>query len=376
MVEVISKLYTPKFVVILLAIGVLALLLGCTPSHPQSTFDPAGPVAEKQRDLFLIIFWVAVFVFVLVEGVLLFALIRFRRKRGQDEIPVQTHGNMPLEIGWTIAPIIVLAVIAVPTIIYIFDIDRSPGPDALTVNVIGHQWWWEFEYPEQDLVNKHVITANEMHIPVNRQIGVTLRSDDVTHSFWIPKLAGKLDVIAQNENRMQFTATRTGTFFGLCAELCGEAHANMKFRVIVETQEEFDAWISNYHELAERPPPTGDTEEALGYTVFASKGCLLCHTSSGPASLEVRQSLMDAFYRGELRYPAPNLTNFGTRTTLASGFKDNDPDGNNLRAWLRDPNDVKRGNRMGELANVYVDPDSKLTEVEISALAVYLLSLK
>ena len=440
-----------RLLAIVLSVSAMLLLMACTPSHPQSTFDTAGPVAEKQRTLFYIIFWAAVFVFIVVEGILIYAVIRFRRKRGQVGMPAQTHGNTPLEIGWTLAPAIVLAVIAVPTLIYIFDIAKTPKAETLevtfrdapgeanlrsvldelghakatilsigenqftirklsldkreeeelrqtleeklapiesfdlpdrplVVNVTGHQWWWEFEYPEEN-----VITANELHVPVDRPVKLNLRSDDVIHSFWIPKLAGKQDVIPTNVNPMKFTARKAdidtdiwpAEFFGQCAEFCGVAHANMRFRVYVEeSQEAFDAWVAKYHEIAVRPPPTGETEVAKGYLVFASRGCLLCHTVSGPAPLEVRISLREAFERGELRFPAPNLTNFGTRNTLASGTLENDPQGENLLRWLRDPDEVKPGNRMAELANVYIDPDARLTEKDISALAAYLLSLK
>ena len=353
-----------KLLLIALGVSAVLLALGCTPSHPQSTFDPAGPIAEKQRDLFLIIFWAAVVVFVVVVGALLYTVIRYRRRRGQTEIPAQTHGNTKLEVSWTIAPAVVLAVIAIPTVIYTFDISADAGPDALQIDVTGHQWWWEFEYPEYDLV-----TANEMHIPVDRQVQLTLRSDDVIHSFWIPKLAGKLDVVPSNVNKMRFTASETGEFLGQCAEFCGVAHALMKFRVFADTQEDFDAWVAEYHSPSTPPSKLGQT----GATLFASRGCLLCHTVDGPSTAASRQSLKDAFERGELRFPAPNLTTLGTRTTIAGGLLEMTR--RNLERWLRDPDEVKEGNRMAQLANVYVDPQSKLAEEEISALAAYLLSL-
>ena len=353
---------------ILFFIGVVLLLASCTPSHPQSTFDASGPVAEKQLTLFYIILGMAALVFVLVEGILIYAVVRFRRREGDDQIPPQTHGNTRLEIGWTIAPAVVLAVIAIPTVIYIFDIAGDPTEGALEVNVIGHQWWWEFEYPEQN-----VITANELHVPVNTSVKLNLTSDDVIHSFWTPKLAGKQDAIPNNVNPMKFSSDIVGTFFGQCAEFCGVAHAHMRFRVIVETQFEFDKWVESYHEIASRPPPsTGPAAE--GFVVFASKGCLLCHKSDGPASPEVRASLRQSFERGELRFPAPNLTNFGTRSTMAAGIMELNKE--SVMEWLRDPDDVKPGNRMAELATVYVDPDARLSEDEISALADYLLSLK
>ena len=345
---------------------VVLLLLACTPDHPQSTFDVAGPVADKQRTLFYIIFWAAIFVFVVVEGALIYAVFRFRWKPGQNEMPPQVHGHTALEIGWTIFPVVIIAVIAVPTIIYIFDIAEDPPADeAIEINVIGHQWWWEFEYPEQS-----VVTANEMHVPVDTPVKLNLMSDDVIHSFWIPKLAGKQDVVPNNVNPLQFTANFVGTYFGQCAEFCGVAHAHMRFRVIVESQFEFDKWVTAYH--TPLGPLTG--EAAQGATQFAVRGCLLCHKADGPAPKEIRQALRESFEGGELRFPAPNLTNFGSRTTMAAGMMELNEE--NLVKWLRDPDEVKPGNRMAELATVYNDEAAKMSEEDISALAAYLLSLK
>ena len=355
----------------------LVLLLACTPSHNQSTFDTAGPVAEKQLVLFLIIFWVAVVVFVVVGGILLYAVIRFRRRAGQDEIPVQTHGNTALEVGWTIAPAVVLAVIAVPTLYYIFDIADLPADeDALVVNVTGHQWWWEFGYPEQELVSERLVTANELHVPVNTDVKLNLRSDDVIHSFWIPKLAGKVDVVPSNVNPMKFKSEEIGTFFGLCAEFCGVAHSHMRFRVIVESEEDFKAWVATYHELAKRPAPTGDSPAAKGAALFPALGCTLCHTVNGPTPEGLNESLMKAFTAGSGAFPGPNLTNLGSRETMAAGLIDLNRD--NVMKWIRSPDEVKEGNRMEELASLYTDPElnKQLTEANILALAEYLLSLK
>ena len=365
----------PAFRLALIALSTLGLLLlfGCTPSHPQSTFDVAGPVADKQRTLFYIIFWAAVFVFVIVEGILLYTVIKYRRSGSRGGIPPQTHGNTKLEIGWTIAPAIVLAVIAVPTVIYIFDISSEPGPEALEVNVIGHQWWWEFEYPELN-----VVTANELHLPVDRQISINLQSDDVIHSFWIPKLAGKQDVVPNNRNVMQFTARKSdiesfpAVYHGQCAEFCGVAHAHMRFRVIVHdnTENTFEEWVEAYRQPA--LPPSGDAAE--GAVIFASRGCLLCHWVDGPTPVEIREGLSVAFARGELRFPAPNLNKFGTRTTFAAGLMDLNRE--NLISWLEDPESIKPGNRMSELATVYIDPESRLSRDEVEKLATYLLSLE
>ena len=359
---------------VLIGLSVVSLLLffGCTPDNPQSTFDVAGPVAEKQRTLFYIIFWAAVFVFVVVEGILLYSVIRYRRKDA-DGIPPQTHGNTPLEIGWTVAPAIVLAVIAVPTIIYIFDISGDTGPDALEVNVTGHQWWWEFEYPELN-----VVTANELHLPVDRQVKLNLRSDDVIHSFWVPKLGGKQDVVPNNLNVMQLPARKSdidsfpAVFFGQCAEFCGVAHAKMGIRVIVHDTIEntFDDWVTAYH--LPQLPPAGDAAE--GATIFASRGCLLCHWVDGPTPPSIREGLAQAFLRDELRFPAPNLNKFATRSTFLAGTMDLNRE--NLSKWLEDPDDVKPGNRMAELATVYRDPSARLSRDEVEKLASYLLSLE
>ena len=361
----------------------ILLFLACTPSHHQSTFDAAGPVADKQLTLFYILLWPAVFVFVVVVGILIFAVTRYRRRPGDTEIPAQVHGHTQLEITWTILPAVMLAVVAVPTIIYIFDISSKPANPDMTITVTGHQWWWEFDYGEE----LGVITANQLHVPVDKIIQLDLRSDDVLHSFWIPKLAGKVDVVPNNENFMWFEADsgRIGkdeddypvTFYGQCAEFCGVAHAHMSFRVVVETHEGFDAWVANYKRLASEAkddePPDGRLE-AQGATLFTSKGCALCHTLNGPAPEAMRGAMMPAFRTGSAIFPAPNLTNLGTRQIIAAGRLDNNRQ--NLIRWLTDPEEVKPGNRMGRLATVYTAPELKMKPQEILALAEYLLSLK
>ena len=370
-----------KFLILSLSVAAVILLASCTPDHPQSTFGTAGPVAEKQLILFKIIFWMAVPVFVAVEGALVYVVFRYARRRGRVEMPPQTHGHTKLEVAWTVAPALVVIAIAAPTVFYIFDIADTPDAGTFEVTVTGHQWWWEFEYPQQDLVSAQVITANEMHFPVNRQIKVNLRSDDVIHSFWIPKIAGKVDVVPRGGNEMQFTAEETGVFYGQCTELCGVAHAHMRFRVIVQTEEEFVAWVDNYHSIAGRTAPLGpggappSPEVSQGFAAFAALGCLLCHDVNGPGFEVVRQSRMVSFDAGAQVFPAPNLTNFATRTTMAAGIMDLNRE--NLVRWLLDPDDVKPGNRMGELAPLYSQPDQvAFLRQNVDDLATYLLSLK
>ena len=367
--------FRPKTAIgLALVLGTLALL-ACTPENAQSTFDAKGPVAQKQADLFYLIFWAAVAVFVVVVGALLYAMVRYRSRPGQTEMPKQTHGHTGLEITWTIFPVIVLAIIAVPTVIVLFDISEKPAPEenALEVNVIGHQWWFEFEYPEQG-----VVTANQLHIPVDRKVQFNLLSGDVIHSFWIPKLGGKVDVVPNNDNGLWLQADSSTfdepfpqTLYGQCAEFCGVAHAHMKFRVIVDTQEGFDAWVEQYHALADGPEQSSELADK-GKALFADKGCLLCHDIAGAGVEAVRQARQTSFESGAAQFPGPNLTNLGTREILAAGALNLNRE--NLLRWLTDPTEVKPGNRMGQLADVYNNPDLEMQPNEILALAEYLLN--
>ena len=344
-------------------------------------------MAQAQLDLFLIIFWMAVIVFVVVVGALVYAVIRYRRKPG-EEIPRQVHGNLRLEIAWTIAPALVLVVIAVPTIITIFDTANTPtGEPTVQVNVTAHQWWWEFEYFTEEELDKekadlekvkrgeldrterykpkpYLVTANELHVPVGQVIDVKLESDDVIHSFWIPKLAGKIDVVPNNTNSLWFKADEPGTYRGLCAEFCGTAHAQMRFLVIAEPEETFNGWVADQQTVPDDPI-------AL---VMGLKACGVCHTINGPDGEGVQQMRMDAFLRGEPKYPAPNLTHFASRSTFAAGLLERTDE--NLRRWLIDPNDVKPGNHMGKLAAVYTESNMALEEDDVSGLVAYLQSLK
>jgi len=318
------------------------LLVSCANQElPQNTLDPEGPIARKLDSLINPVFLVAGVVFVLVQALVLYSALRFRR-RSDDEAPRQVHGNAKLELGWTIAPAVILLFVAIGTLGTIADLSRrAEGADVVSVNVIGRQWWWEFEYPERG-----VTTANELHIPTGREVVLKLISRDVIHSFWPPKLAGKLDVIPGKENLMTIEADEPGIYFGECAEFCGLSHADMRLRVVAHTSEDFDEWVSSNAAPAERPT---EGEAAEGAAMFRQKGCASCHTVNG-------------YSAGQL---GPDLTHLQQRKVFAGATFELNPQ--NLRVWLRDPPGEKPGSRM---------PNLELSEDEITKLIAYLETLK
>ncbi len=313
-----------------------------TDQLPQTALLPGSEVAEYQQQLLVWIFWLAVVVFVFVEGALVYAMLRYRRRPG-DPLPRQVHGNTRLEIAWTIAPALILVGIAVPTAQTIFSTqDVEPHPNDLKVNVVAHQWWWEFQYPDLK-----VVTANELHIPVGQRVFLTLDSADVIHSFWIPKFAGTRDVNPGTTNHIWFTAKITGDFPGQCKEFCGASHANMRLRVFSQQKADFDAWVKD-QQRAPAPPAAGDA--ARGAEIFAKGQCVACHTIEGTPG------------KGTI---GPNLTHVGSRTTIAAGILPNAPEA--LARWLHDPPGVKPGSLMPNLA---------LSDADVTALVAYLQSLK
>ncbi len=332
--------------------GVL-LLSGCALDGPQSIFKTAGPVAEQQSDLLIYIFWFGMLVAVAVTAVLAYTIVTYRQ-RGDDDgsVPEQIHGVAWLEAIWTAAPAVILVLIGIPTVALIFRLDGriEPTQEDLVVNVTGYQWWWQFEYPQLGIT-----TANELHIPTGRRVVFNLNSGDVLHSFWVPRLAGKVDLIPNQANQLWFQADEPGLFYGQCAELCLGAHAYMRFRVIASSDGEFDTWTASFQEGAAQQVQAQPNAEqiASGEALFKTKGCASCHAIAGYAEGQ----------------KGPDLTNFGVRTSLAAGVLANTPE--NLAKWLRDPQAVKPGNYMPTL---WADDDPK-REDEISALVAYLESL-
>ena len=218
---------------------IVLLLSGCFGGTKQSTVEPHSDTTQIIQDVYVLVTWIDVGIFFVVFLPLLYALVRFRDK-GDGAMPKQVHGNAVLEIAWTLIPAVLLIFIAVPTWSGIFRAYSPPTENAYKIEAIGHQWWWEFKYPDGT-----VITANEMHIPVNKPIVIDTFSKDVIHSFWVPKLAAKIDTLPGHVNTIWFEANDVGYYYGQCAEFCGTSHANMRFRVIVETEEEFNAWMEN-----------------------------------------------------------------------------------------------------------------------------------
>lgn len=340
----------PKALLGLLVIALLPILAACSSSDsPLTTFSPKSDVANDIQDLYKLIFWIATAVFIIVESALLYAVIKFRR-RPNDEMPKQIHGNTAMELTWTIIPALILIAIAIPTWNTIFKIAVIPD-DAYVINIVGHQWWWEATYPTGE------VTANEIHVPSDRTIGFTLETADVLHAFWIPQLFGKQDLVPGRVNTLWFTPEVEGRFFGQCVEFCGISHANMRLEMIVDSPEDFAAWTKGL----DSPPPSAPAGiVSTGFDLFASKGCVACHTISG------RNDAVGVI--------GPNLSLFGSRLTLASATLDNNTE--NLTAWLKDPEEIKPGNIMSRSAPIYTNPDLALTNSEIDALVAYLQNLK
>lgn len=336
------------------ALTFVALLTGCRADDPQNTLlGTKGPVADRLADLYWLVFWVAAVIFVLVTGLLLYIVFRYRARR-EGELPPQVHGNTRLEIAWTIAPALVLAVIAVPTISTLWELSRAPDPaeDPLEVRVIAHQWWWEFQYPQYSNAQHPagvLVTAGELHIPVGRTVYATLESADIIHSFWIPKLAGKQDVTPGHVNHLTFRAREPGVYLGQCVEFCGISHANMRLRVIAQTPDRFEAWIR-----AQRAPaatPTGQAER--GAQLFQdARYCAACHTVTGT--------------RAQMRI-GPDLTHFASRSTFAGATFERTAE--NLTRWIKNPPAMKPGAKMPVF-------EGQLTEEQIADLVAYLQSLE
>jgi cytochrome c oxidase subunit 2 len=406
-----------------LAVLSLPLFTGGWIGGPQSTFDVKGPVARSQLEVFYVTVWVTLAIFLIVAGVLAYATFKFKAKdsdAANAPIPDQGHGNPFVELGLIAASIAALVVIAVPTlraIWYTYDVPEAERANAYEVNARGLQWWFQFEYPSEQIEGSgQLVTGNELVIPAGRPVRINLRTSDVIHSFWVPKLGGKVDMIPNRGNHMWLQADEPGYFWGQCAEYCGESHAVMRFRVIALAADDFAAWLENQKKPARDVAPAAPKAQfasydmspkkrnAPGYTpefdadpmaawtnkqfvdkdedaalvakgkaLFKENNCHTCHAVRGHDAVGVN---------------APDLTHFGSRTTLAAGLLENNKA--NLHRWIVDPNNVKPGNKMymgvNEM-NGYMELDSdtkrmtgkahiQVTDDEARALVEYLHSLK
>jgi cytochrome c oxidase subunit 2 len=339
-----------------LAVGAL-VMAGCGSDLPQSSLNPGSTNARTIDDLYRLVLIIATVIFVGVQTALIVAVVRFRKRKNRPERPVkQVHGNTPLEIAWTIAPALILVGIAIPTLRTIFDIAEQPD-NALEVNVTGHQWWWEFEYT--NLAGGTVVTANELHIPTDQPAYLTMSGadGDVIHSFWVPPLAGKRDVVPGNITHLTLTADEPGVYYGQCAEFCGWSHANMRLRVVAQDRADFDAWTADQLGPAAIPADDGSLR-AEGWNLFLNRGCTACHAINGTEAL------------GGGVNPGPNLTHLASRSTFAGATYDLTDE--NLSRWLANPEDLKP---MQPDKNRGM-PNLGLSDEEITALVAFLQGLK
>jgi cytochrome c oxidase subunit II len=364
-----------------LVLGVAALAViavACAPHASQDTLKPAGPYAEKIDRLFVPIFWFAVVpIFVLVEGLLIWVSLRYRHRKGRPAgIPPQIHGNTRLEIAWTILPAVILAGVAVPTVATIWDLSAKPtAANVMNVDVLGHQWWWEFRYRDQK-----IDTANVMHIPVGVPVYVRLCSAGsgfsgpapndcqadlpvpstlggaVIHSFWVPQLAGKQDVVPDRSNTLVLEAEHPGVFTGQCAEFCGLSHAYMRFKVVAQSAPDFDQWVRD--QQAEAAQPTGLAAQGAG--IFAQT-CTRCHTINGLK--DAQGNPVPGAIEG------PNLTHLMSRDCFAGCIYDVNTE--NLIKWVSNAPERKPGSLMP--SGLY---DLGLTPDQVRAVVAYLETLK
>jgi cytochrome c oxidase subunit 2 len=347
------------------AAGLVLVVSACSSTHPQSSLNPKGAEAHQIDELWRLVLGLATFVFVVVNAALLVAIVRFRQRKGDATEPKQIHGNTRLEIAWTILPAVVLAVLAVPTVQTLFDL-RSPaeGDDVLTVRVTGHQWWWEFEYPDFVAADGRTLkTANELHIPAGVTTNLELTSADVIHSFWVPPLNGKRDLVTGEIQHLKLTpdADLDEVITGQCAEYCWLGHADMRFTVHVQQMSDFEAWAAA--QLVPVAVPAEGTAAAAGYATFTQL-CTVCHQAyvSGPDGIEEIGTRL-----------APDLTHFGGRETMAGAIMTNTTE--HLASWIDNPSALKpMAPDLNDLANLRIlgMPDYGLDQEAIANVVALL----
>ncbi len=310
-------------------------------------FDPASTPADSIYHLSLFVLATCAGIFITVFSLLIYAAVKFRQRTGDDgREPPQIYGSNQVELAWTVIPVLIVVVLFLATARVIHAVEDARFPAGTTeVVAVGHQFWWEFQYPQQGFV-----TANELHVPVSdakrpTPTHITLLSADTDHSFWVPQLAGKTDLIPNRENSMWIDPHEAGEYVGQCAQYCGVQHAKMLLKVVVQSPEDFERWVA-----AQRQLPAQLASASEGRHIFETTACVNCHTIAGT----------DA--RGKF---GPDLTHLMSRQTLAAGAAPNTPD--NLRKWIQEPDSIKPGALM---------PAMQLSGPDLEALTAYLLSLK
>ena len=422
-----------------LTVGFALLLAACGQNHPDSIFHQRTDVNRDVDFLFKILIYAGTAVFVFVEAILVYTLIRYRRRPGQPA-PQHVHGNTTLEITWTVIPFLILVIIAIPTVRTIFKTQAKARADALQVEVIGHQWWWEFRYPQYGIV-----TANELYLPIGRTVSFTLKTQDVIHSFWVPALSGKRDLVSNHTNYLWYTpdSTTADAWNGACAEYCGTSHANMRFKTFTVSQADFESWARHQAEPAAPAPgapaapgaapapgaaggvaaaPAASTQQPAA-AAPATQGAQVAQVAQAgfiefpradipdyampktplPANLSFDDNLLgkgDPANGAKLIVGAgaclgchsikgnpmmvgivgPNLTHIASRTTIAAGLYPNDA--RHLARWIKNAPVMKPGVAMLTLGAGEYDPVRKmkpspgLTDQQIADIVAYLQTLK
>lgn len=420
--------------------AVLALTLAaCEQAHPNTTFTPHSEYGRAIDMIWDRLLLLGTIVFVLVEAGILYIVFRYRKREG-DERPPQTHGNVVVEIIWTLIPVFILLFIAVPTVRTIFQTQAKAVAGALQIEVIGHQWWWEFRYPEYG-----IITANEIYLPTGRTVNFKLTSNDVIHSFWTPQLGGKRDAVTNRTNYIWYTPDSTlqpAEWNGFCTEYCGTSHAKMRFRVFTVKPDQFQSWVENQKRPAAigavapaavtgNQPPAGGAQPAAkpqALPAAPSTGAQIAANAANapstqavayqfpenqpefdyakphtpiPAGMTFTRGLTGNAHRGQQVFstnacvgchaiagnPAavgnigPNLTHFGSRATIGAGSYPNTPA--YLALWIKNARVMKPGILMPTLGKDQTDPILKqkvtaggLDDQQIADIVAYLWALK
>ena len=362
-----------------LAAPVLLALAACAEDAPLDTLEPKGQYARDIDNLVNPVFIIAGIVFVAVQGGVLFMWWRFRRRKGDDALPSQTHGNFKLEIGWTILPALLLAGVAVASVLTLLDLEDHPE-GAKEITVIGQQWWWEYRYDVDGDGEDDIVTANDLVIPAGESISLSIESRDVIHSFWIPQLNGKRDAVPGRSHPLLLQADEPGVYRGQCTEFCGLSHGYMRMRVVALSPADYEVWVENQLEGADAP--SGGLA-ADGMEQFRTS-CSACHLVRGEGGNE------DVFNGAALvSGAAPDLTHFASRGTFAGALFDlwQDVDGSgeietdeigeklnvaDLKAWLKDP----PGQKPMAPTDGRGMPNLNLTDAQIEALVAYLETLE